>query len=78
MRDLDLQGVWDTAQREVALEGSNGCTLERLWGLVGLDEPRTTGEGAGSGGREEAKGGEESRQDAKTDPREFVKAWLWR
>ncbi|CAN0309802.1 unnamed protein product [Pylaiella littoralis] len=87
MRDLDLQGVWDTAQREMALEGSNGCTLERLWGLVGLDGPATDEESAGSGERKKKTGGkkkkkkeeeEKSEQDAKTDPREFVKAWLWR
>lgn len=43
--EIDLQGLWETALREVALEGSNGCTLERLWKLVGLVGPgRPAGE----------------------------------
>lgn len=78
MRNLDLQGLWDTAQREVALEGSNGCTLERLWGLVGLDDTKTTGQSAGSGGVEEEEKEKESEQDTQAESRQYVKAWLWR
>eukprot|EP00903_Cladosiphon_okamuranus_P009842 g9353.t1 len=65
--DLDLQGLWETTLREVALEGSNGCTLERLWKLVGL---------VGRGGLGEKEG--ESGQATENDPQEFVRAWLWR
>ncbi|CAN0118573.1 unnamed protein product [Ectocarpus sp. 6 AP-2014] len=70
----DLQGVWETAVREVALEGSNGCTLERLWKLVELDTPSQQG-GSGSTPQQP---GEEQPDDDGSDPREFVKAWLWR
>lgn len=70
----DLQGVWETAVREVALEGSNGCTLERLWNLVELDTPSQRG-GSGSTPQQP---GEEQPDDDGSDPREFVKAWLWR
>ncbi|CAB1103033.1 unnamed protein product [Ectocarpus sp. CCAP 1310/34] len=70
----DLQGVWETAVREVALEGSNGCTLERLWKLVQLHRPSQQG-GSGSTPQQP---GEEQPDDDGSDPREFVKAWLWR
>lgn len=65
--EVDLQGLWEITLREVALEGSNGCTLERLWKLVGL---------VGPGGPGEEEGG--SGQAAQNDPQEFVRAWLWR
>lgn len=68
--ELDLQGLWETTLIEVALEGSNGCTLERLWKLVGL-----VGPGGGSGEEKEGGSGQEAAQD---DPQEFVKGWLWR
>jgi len=72
MPGLDLQGLWETAQREVALEGSNGCTLERLWKLVGL--------GGQAGGSGSLPNGENNagNHDAENDPQDFVKAWLWR
>lgn len=66
--ELDLQGLWETTLREVALEGSNGCTLERLWKLVGLVGP------GGPAGEKEGVSG----QAAQNDPQEFVKGWLWR
>ncbi len=74
MPDLDLQGLWETTQREVALEGSNGCTLERLWKLVGLGGPGR-GSGAPPNGENESNAGN---QDAEDDPQTAVRAWLWR
>lgn len=67
--EIDLQGLWETALREVALEGSNGCTLERLWKLVGLVVRPGGPPGEKDGG---------SKQAAEDDPQEFVRAWLWR
>ena len=71
----DLQGLWETAQREIALEGSSGCTLKRLWELVNLVDAS----GCGSSSQE-SKGNreEETGEAADPDPREFLKGWLWR
>lgn len=67
MPELDLQGLWESALREVALEGSNGCTLERLWKLLGMVAPGGPGEEEGGSG-----------QAVPNDPQEFERAWLWR
>lgn len=71
--EIDLQGLWETTLREVALEGSNGCTLERLWKLVGLAGPVVL---AGAGGRSGSGSGSE--QAAEKDPQDFVRTWLWK
>lgn len=75
----DLQGLWETAQREIALEGSSGCTLKRLWELVNLVD--SSGGGSSSQESRESKGNreeEENGEAADPDPREFLKGWLWR
>lgn len=74
MPDLDLQGLWETTQREVALEGSNGCTLERLWKLVDLGGP-AGGSGAPHYGENANNAGN---QEAEDDPQDVVRVWLWR
>lgn len=70
----DLQAVWETAQREIALEGSNGCTLERLWKLVDLDGPSSEADGSSAA----LQNSEEKANETEEDPREFVQGWLWR
>lgn len=77
----DLQGLWETAQREVALEGSSGCTLKRLWELVNLVD--SSSGGSSSQESQESKGKskgdrEEKGEATDPDPREFLKGWLWR
>lgn len=77
----DLQSLWETAQREVALEGSSGCTLERLWHLVGLSFCSTPD--ASTGGRAQTDSPQDGRSAGGTegddvDPRGFLKGWLWR
>ena len=72
----DLQGLWETAQREIALEGSSGCTLKRLWGLVNLVD--SSGGGSSSEESQESKANREKGVAADPDPREFLKGWLWR
>lgn len=73
----DLQGLWETAQREVALEGSSGCTLKRLWELVELVDASGGGGSASQESNEKANR-EEGGEAADPDPREFLKGWLWR
>lgn len=71
----DLQGLWETAQREIALEGSSGCTLKRLWELVNLVDSS----GGGSSSQESRLNIEEEKGEAADpDPRECLKGWLWR
>lgn len=69
----DLQVLWETSLMEIALEGSNGCTLQRLWTLVKLDGPREDG----SVSQPEKEGGAPE-MATEPDPREFLKGWLWR
>lgn len=71
----DLQVLWETSQREVALEGSNGCTLERLWQLVDLGDGSNCSGGATSVDTTAAVGGDGDDPD---NPRLFLKGWLWR
>lgn len=71
----DLQVLWETSQREVALEGSNGCTLERLWQLLDLDDNSDRSGGATSVNATAAVGGDGDDPD---DPRSHLKGWLWR
>lgn len=86
----DVQMLWEKAQTEVALEGSNGCTLERLWRLLGLthnigDVDSNTGRaGSHAGGgatststavTAPAVGGDDGNGD---DPKIFLRGWLWR
>lgn len=83
----DLQSLWETAQREIALEGCNGCTLERLWRLVSLGKPLSPTDSSRSP-RETALlyGGSglaaETKSDALVgedrDPGGYLKDWLWR
>lgn len=69
---MDIQSLWESAQLEISLEGCNGCTLERLWKLVKLDDK-------GDGGEEDAPGASAaSKSGDEVDPRDFLKAWLWR
>eukprot|EP00904_Undaria_pinnatifida_P000364 jgi/Undpi1/10328/HiC_scaffold_28.g12778.m1 len=69
----DLQGLWEKAQREVALEGSSGCTLKRLWELVKLVDTSSGGSSS-----QESIGKEEGGEAADPDPGGFLKGWLWR
>ena len=61
----DPQSLWETAQLEIALEGSNGCSLDRLWELVKLVEPTNHSE-------------KEGRDDKEPSPTTFLRRWLWR
>lgn len=64
---LDLQSLWEMAQREISLEGSNGCTLSRLWQLVGLDQST-----ADASRKHKTVGGGDSKAKG------YLKQWLWR
>lgn len=66
----DLLSMWETAQREIALEGSNGCALLRLWQLVGLD-------GLPEHAQQE-QGDVETSVKAHKHSATYLKGWLWR
>lgn len=69
---MDIQSLWESAQLEISLEGCNGCTLERLWKLVKLDDKKEEEEEDSPGESAAAKLADEG------DPQDFLKAWLWR
>lgn len=87
----DVQKLWEKAQIEVALEGSNGCKLERLWHLLGLTPNVGGGDGSTESASSHAGGGATSTSTTATapavggdgggdgdDPKIFLRGWLWR
>lgn len=78
----DLQVLWETSQREVALEGSNGCTLERLWQLVELSGAKNTltssTDNMAPAGTPSTPTATAAAQPDADDARLYLKGWLWR
>lgn len=66
----DPQAIWETAQLEIALEGSNGCSLDRLWRLMKLEQPPVS--------KEVVTNQEKPGDDQGPHPNIFLRQWLWR
>ncbi|CAM9939030.1 unnamed protein product, partial [Choristocarpus tenellus] len=75
----DPHRLWELALSEIAIEGSDGCNLKRLWDLVGLrptQQPES--KSAVLGGVSGMEKDELAERSGLDNPSRDLRRWLWR